>query len=285
MNDQATRLKELVAKNGERNSKFITIASGKGGVGKTNFALNFSYVMANEFKKKILLIDADIGMANIQLLLNVDPNKNMKNLLHGEAIEDVLQHSHGFDVLLGFSGIDDMQDLEEVTIQSLIFDLGRISKGYDYVVIDTGAGVSDSVVSFLRASHKAYFITTPEPTALMDAYALMRSVYNLYGYKEFKVVVNMAKSKEEGQETFDRLKMTVQKFLDIDIQLLGILPYTNNLKNSVRSKEIVALRYPKDSYTTNIRAICQDESHAEPVKSESFWQKLFEFIGSGSKRI
>ena len=279
MNDQAARLKELVAQNKEKNSKFIAIASGKGGVGKTNFALNFSYVMANEFGKKILLIDADIGMANIQLFLNVDANKNIKNLLRGDNIDDVVQHSHGFDVLLGFSGIDDMEDLDEMTIQSVIFDLERISKRYDYIIIDTGAGVDEKVVSFLRASHKTYLITTPEPTALMDAYALMRSIYNLYGYENFKIVVNMVRNKEEGRVTFDRLKMTVQKFLDIDIELLGILPYTNNLRNSVRNKELVAQCYPKDSYTINIRRICKAESHIEPVRNEPFWQKLFDFMG------
>lgn len=279
MNDQALGLRELVAKKQLQNSKFITIASGKGGVGKTNFALNFSYVMANEFKKRVLLIDADLGMANIHLFLDTDPNKNLKNLLLGEQAEEIIQPAFGFDVLLGFSGIDELEELDEVSIQSVIFDLERVSKRYDYIIIDTGAGVDDKVVSFLRASQNSYIVTTPEPTALMDAYALIRSVYNLYGYQNFKIVVNMCRNRDEGTVTFNKLKMTVKKFLGIDIELLGILPYTNNLRNSVRNKELVTMRYPKDGYTVNIRRICKEEAKVEPVQSDRFWQKLFDFMG------
>jgi len=279
MNEQATGLKKLVAQNREQNSKFITIASGKGGVGKTNFAVNFAYVLANEFKKRVLLIDADIGMANIHLFLKTDPKKNIKNLFYGEKVEDIIQKSYGFDVLLGFSGIDELEELDDVSIQSIIYDLERVSSGYDYVLIDTGAGVDDKVISFLRASHKAYIITTPEPTALMDAYALIRSIYNLYGYDSFKVVVNMCKNKEEGTVTFNKLKMTVNKFLGIDIELLGYLPYTNNLRVSVKNKELITMKYPRDSYSQNIRKIGKTETQESEKKDEKFWHRLFEFIG------
>ena len=279
MNDQALGLRELVAKSGHQNSKFITIASGKGGVGKTNFAVNYSFVLANEFKKKVLLIDADLGMANIHLFTNADPDRNIKNLTTGIPVEEVIQPSLGFDVLLGFSGIDEIDNLEDISIQSLINDLERVSKRYDYIIFDTGAGIDEKVVSFLRASHKSYVITTPEPTALMDAYALIRSVYRLYGYKNFKIIVNMCKNRDEGEVTFNKLKMTVAKFLNFDIELLGILPYTNNLRNAVRNKELVAQKYPKDSYTINIRRICKAETKVESLKDEKFWQKLFDFMG------
>jgi len=279
MNDQALGLRELVAKNREINSKFIAIASGKGGVGKTNFAINFSYLLANEFNKKILLIDADIGMANIHLFLNVDPNKNLKSLFYGERVEDVIQRAYGFDVLLGFSGVDELEEMESFSIQSLVHDLERISQAYDYIIIDTGAGVNQKVVSFLRASHKAYVITTPEPTALMDAYALIRSVYNMYGYDNFKIIVNMARNKEDGVVTYNKLKMTVRKFLGFDIELLGILPYTNNLRASVRNKELVAVKYPKDGYTDNVRRICMAETKEKMAQPEKFWHKLFDFMG------
>ncbi len=279
MNEQATGLKKLMAQNRGQNSKFITIASGKGGVGKTNFAVNFAYVLANQFDKRVLLIDADIGMANVHLFLNADPKKNIKNLFFGERVEDVIQKSYGFDVLLGFSGIDELEELDEVSIQSIIFDLERISSGYDYVLIDTGAGVDEKVISFLRASHKAYIITTPEPTALMDAYALIRSIYNLYGYESFKVVVNMCKNKEEGSVTFNKLKMTVKKFLGIDIELLGYLPYTNNLRVSVKNKELITMKYPRDGYSQNIRKIGRAETQQSAKRDDKFWHRLFEFMG------
>ena len=148
MIDQASGLRELVSRNDIHNSKFITIASGKGGVGKTNFAVNFAYVMAKEFGKRVLLIDADIGMANVHLFLHLDPAKNIKHLFMGERIENVIQRAYEFDALLGFSGIEDLFDMEDISIQTVIAQLDEISKNYDYIVIDTGAGIDEKVAAF-----------------------------------------------------------------------------------------------------------------------------------------
>ncbi|BCD61856.1 flagellar biosynthesis protein FlhG [Nitratiruptor sp. YY08-26] len=279
MIDQASGLRELVSKSDTKNSKFITIASGKGGVGKTNFAVNFSYILANEFKKRVLLIDADIGMANVHLFLGLDKGKNIKHLFTGEKIENIIQHAVGFDVLVGFSGIDDFFEMEDVSIQTVINQLELVSQKYDYIIIDTGAGIDEKVASFLRASHKSYVITTPEPTALMDAYALIKTLYNLYKYDNFKIVVNMCKNKEEGEQTFNKLKISTNKFLGIDIELLGVLPFTNNLRQAVKRKELVAVLYPKDGYTNSIRRICKEELKVESVTHDKFWQKLFDFMG------
>ncbi len=280
MMDQASGLRELVAKKGETNNKFITIASGKGGVGKTNFAVNFAYIMANEFEKKILLIDADIGMANIHLFLNIDPTKSIKNLFTGAKIEELIHHAYGFDALLGFSGIDDLFELEDVSIQTIVNELENISKNYDYIVIDTGAGIDEKVAAFLRASHKSYVITTPEPPAFMDAYALIKSVYNIYGYNSFKVIVNMCKSKEEGEYTFNKLNVSAKKFLGIELELLGTLPYTSMLPKVVKQKEIIARLYPRDGYSLGVKQICQEELQGEKSEEkESFWQRLMDFMG------
>lgn len=279
MIDQASGLRELVSKKDVYNSKFITIASGKGGVGKTNFAVNFSYIMANEFGKKVLLIDADIGMANVHLFLHLDAAKNIKHLFMGERIENIIQKAYNFDALLGFSGIEDFFDMEDISVQTVIAQLDEISKNYDYIIIDTGAGIDEKVAAFLRASSKSYIITTPEPTALMDAYALIKSMYNIYGYDNFKIVVNMCKNREEGELTFNKLKVSVNRFLGIDIELLGILPYTNNLRTAVKKKELITMSYPKDSYSINIKQICKEELQIESVVQDKFWQKLFDLIG------
>lgn len=282
--DQASGLRELVAKQSAKpksGTKFITITSGKGGVGKTNFALNFTYMLANRYKKRVLLIDADFGMANIHLFVAADAKKNMKNLFNGATIEDVIQPAEGFDVLLGFSGIDDFFELEEVGAQTLVAQLEQFSQKYDYVVIDTGAGIDEKIAGFLRASDKAYVITTPEPTALMDAYALIKSMYNIYQYDRFKIVVNMSKNRDEGMKTYNKLRLSLNKFLQIDAELLGILPYTHNLRNCVKKKELITKLYAKDGYTTNIKRICENELKVQKSASEHFWQKLFDFMGNG----
>ncbi|WP_201332488.1 MinD/ParA family protein [Nitratiruptor sp. YY09-18] len=279
MMDQASGLRDLVAQKSTGNSKFIAIASGKGGVGKTNFAVNFSYLMANEFKKKILLIDADIGMANVHLFLNRKAKKGIKDLFSGEKIDDVITKVYGFDILMGFSGIDDLFDLDDISIQSIINQLNEISNRYDFVIIDTGAGIDEKVSAFLRASNKSYIITTPEPTAMMDAYALMKSIYNIFGYDKFKVIVNMCRSEQEGENTYNKLKVSCKKFLGIEIELLGTLPFTNNLRQSVRAQKLITMEYPKDSYTQNLRKICQQELSLQEPLEENFWKKLFTLMG------
>ena len=279
MMDQASGLRDLVAKKGTSNSRFITIASGKGGVGKTNFAVNFAYLMAIEFGKRILLIDADIGMANVHLFLKRKGQKSLKDLFAGEPIEQVIERVHGFDVLMGFSGIDDFDELDEISIQAIINQLETVSQKYDYVIIDTGAGIDEKVSAFLRASSKSYIVTTPEPTAMMDAYALIKSIYNIFGYDRFKIVVNMCRSEPEGENTYNKLKVSCKKFLGIDIELLGTLPFTNNLRQAVRYQKLVALEYPKDGYTQSLRKICQRELALREPQEENFWKKLFSFMG------
>ena len=279
MDDQAKGLRELVERKREKNSKFISVASGKGGVGKTNFAVNFAYTLANDFNKKVLLIDADIGMANIHILLNIDTKKNIKNLFYGKSIEEVIVSSNGFDVILGFSGIDSMEEMDDISISMLISQLETISYKYDYIIIDTGAGIDTKVASFLRASNRSYIITTPEPTALMDAYALIKSIYNMYGYKNFKIVINMAKNKDEAISSFNKLKMSANKFLDIDLDILGFLPNTKNIKKCVTKKEIISKTFPQDPFSLEMKKICALEVQEEIEEAGNFWKKVFNFLG------
>ncbi|WP_187647002.1 MinD/ParA family protein [Nitrosophilus labii] len=286
MEDQAKGLRELVKKERNvKNSKFITVASGKGGVGKTNFSVNFAFTMANYFKKRVLLIDADIGMANIHILLNSDPSKNLKNLFNGENIEDLIVKSEGFDTILGFSGIDSLDDMDEMSISMLINALESISYRYDYVIIDTGAGINEKIASFLRASSRAYIVTTPEPTALMDAYALIKSIYNIYGYNNFKTVINMSKNREEAINTFNKLKLSANKFLGIELEMLGFLPITQNLKKCVKRKELIVKILPNDPFSLEMRKICALEAQ-EPIKeiNSNFWEKVFDFLGKKRKK-
>ncbi len=280
MEEQVQGLKQLIeAKKTLVNSKFISIASGKGGVGKTNFAVNFAYTLANEFGKKVLLIDADIGMGNIHILLGSNPNKNMKNLLNGEDLYDIITHVKGFDVLFGFSGIDSLMDLEDLAIYRVLNKLDRISSEYDYIIIDNGAGISTKVISFLRASNKAYIITTPEPTALMDAYALIKSLNRIYGYSKFKIVINMCRNKTEEIEVFEKLNNSTKKFLNLNLSLAGGLSFSKNLKKAVENKSLIVEEFPTDSYSLDMKRIASLEV-GEPVKEENpnFWKKVFSFL-------
>jgi len=280
MEEQAKGLLKLINERKiERNTKFLAVASGKGGVGKTNFAVNFSYLLANDFGKKVLLIDADIGMANVHILVNVNTKKTLKDILSGEKIEDIIFSTRGIDILPGFSGIDAINEVDDTAVFRFVQNLNDVSEKYDYIIIDTAAGIDNKVISFIRASSKTYVITTPEPTAIMDAYALIKSMKKLYDYSDFKVVINMVKNEEEGLETFDRLRSSVDKFVGIDLQLGGVLSHTKNIQKTVKRKQIISEVYPSDKFVLQLKKIASEElgEPPPPVKG-SFWEKVVNFL-------
>ncbi|NPA13179.1 MAG: MinD/ParA family protein [Aquificae bacterium] len=280
MEGQAKGLLKLINEKGiHRNTKFLAIASGKGGVGKTNFAVNLAYILANDFDKKVLLIDADMGMANVHILVNVNTKKTLKDILNGERIEDIIFTTRNFDVLPGFSGIDAINEIDDSAVYKLVQNLNDISENYDFVLIDTSAGIDNKVISFIRASSKTYVLTTPEPTAIMDAYALIKSMKKLYDYSNFKIVVNMVKNEDEGIETFERLRSSIKKFLDIDVQLAGVIPLTKNLQKTVKKKQIISEVYPSDKFVLHLKKIAASEvGEPAPEIKEGFWDRVVSFL-------
>ncbi|WP_457621907.1 MinD/ParA family protein [Persephonella sp.] len=278
--EQAKELIKLVgSKENISNTKFITVASGKGGVGKTNFAVNFAYVLSNVYGKKVLLVDADMGMANVHILVNVDTKKTLKDIISGIPVEEVIFTTRGIDILPGFSGIDMLEEVEESSVLRLVQSLDDISSNYDYIIIDTGAGIDNRIVSFIKASSKTYVITTPEPTAIIDAYALMKSVKKIFGYSEFRIIINMVKNMNEGYDTFEKLKSSAKKFLDIDLSLLGILPNTKNMKKSVKNKQLIAEIYPSDEFVRGLKVIASSElGEPPPPEKTRFWEKVVNLL-------
>ncbi len=284
MNEQARELIKLVERgNIQYSTKFLTITSGKGGVGKTNFAVNTAYILANIFRKKVLLIDADVGMANIHVIMNLKNTKNIKDFVNTGKIEDIISNKDNIDVLPGFSGIEEIGEIEDFTSAKLIQELAEISDRYDYVIIDTSAGIDNKVVSFVRASSRTYVITTPEPTSMTDAYALIKSINKIYGYSRFKLVVNMATSKKEGMEVYRRLRESCKKFINMDLQLAGVLPNTKNMTAVIKKKEVFVKLFPEDKLTKELKMIISKET-GESVPAEtgkSFWGRVLRFLSRG----
>ncbi|GAB6071964.1 MinD/ParA family protein [Venenivibrio stagnispumantis] len=280
MDEQLKHLKELVNNRAvNKNTKFISIASGKGGVGKTNIIANFAYILANSFNKKVLLIDADIGMANIHIILDLNVKKTLKDITYGEKIENIILNKYGFDILPGFSGIDSIFEFGDFDSFSFIKMLDKISSYYDYVLIDIGAGIDEKIANFVRASNKTYIVTTPEPTALVDAYAFIKSIYKSYGYKDFKVIINMVENKQEAEEIFFSLNNSLSRFLDITVQLAGYLPFSKLIQESVLNKTLITAEYPSDKFSIQLTNIVANEIGEKPPKEKSsFWEKFYSFI-------
>ncbi len=284
MNEQAKDLIKLMERElNSYNTKFLTISSGKGGVGKTSFAVNFAYILANFFNKKVLLIDADVGMANIHVLLNLKPKKDIRKIIEETDISNLIERKENIDILPGFSGIEEISEIEDYALTRLIQKLSDISNRYDYILIDTSAGIDNRVISFIRAASRSYIIATPEPTSMTDAYALIKSIRKLYGYSKFKLIVNMAESKKEGMATYNRLRESAKRFLDMDLQLAGILPKTKNMTLSIKKKEIFCKIYPDDMYTIELKKISSKElGESVPVESgQSFWGRVLRFLRRG----
>ncbi len=277
MNRQAEELIKLSRKGGTNlTCKVISVSSGKGGVGKTNLSVSLSYALSNVFSRSVLLIDADVGLGNIHLLLNAVPAKTVKNVLEGEDIEDVIQRCYGFDVLLGFSGVESLSEIEEVNVANLVHQLSRISHRYDYIVFDTSAGIDGKVLNFLRNSDSTYVVTTPEPTALTDAYALIKTLSKIYSYESFKVIVNMYRSKMEALSTFEKLEYACSKFLNLNLLLAGTIPFSKRVRDAVKERRLLIRENPFDPFSEAVVKIAGREAGTPPRKrSSNFWQKLF----------
>jgi len=267
---------------GSVKAKVLSFVSGKGGVGKTGITTSLAYILANHFKKRVLLLDCDIGLGNVHLLLGLSPEKSLKSVLQGAPIEGVIQRAFNYDVVLGFSGLEALEELEALEAANLVMQIERVMSSYDYVILDNGAGINRYTVGFSRAAATTYVVTTPEPTALTDAYAFIKSLFKLYGYSSFKVVVNMVKDREEGFRTFERLKASTVKFLGVEPKLAGTVPYSERFKEALKRRKPLCALYPNEPYCVEIKRIAQLETgELLPEDGGGFVKRLLKFLFQG----
>ncbi len=284
MEKQAEKLVKLVKEKKKKSKcKVLSFVSGKGGVGKTTVSTSFAYILANVFNRKVLLLDCDIGLGNVHLLLGLDPNKNLRSVLRGDSLKNATQTALNLDVVLGFSGIESVEELESYESANLLVQLDNVIEKYDFVILDNSAGLSRFTVNFSRAASETYIITTPEPTALTDAYAFIKSMYKLYNYQSFKVIINMVPSRKEGFETFERLNSSTMKFLGFKLNLAGILPISPRIRDALQQSKPLVHIYPSDPFSVELKKIVQLEvGEAIPEKDEGFIKRFFRLLKEGT---
>ena len=213
----------------------IAVASGKGGVGKTNLALNLGFAL-HELGQTLVLLDADLGLANLDVLLGLSPEKNLQDLLGDATAENVVVPlaKEGFVFLPSASGVAELVELDEDVRALLLGKLDALFRQYDFLLLDLGAGISPTVLSFAAMPQERIVVITPEPTSLTDSYALIKVLCTQYQVRNFQIIVNMAESDKEAKSAFNRLAQACERFLTLPISLLGVVHRDHMVTEAVR---------------------------------------------------
>ncbi len=227
-------------------SRVIAVASGKGGVGKTNLAVNLGLALARR-RLRVALLDADLGTANADIVLGLHPRYHLHHLVTGQKqlSEIIVEAPFGLKVIPGASGLPELADLPERQREQLLHSLQMLDGLVDLLLIDTGAGVDRKVIQFIQAAGEVLIVTTPEPTAITDAYAMIKILNSYHVPVDIRVVVNNARHREEGEITGRKLTTVAHQFLGRQIDVLGVVPYDDMVPRAVRAQSPLLQSYPR----------------------------------------
>jgi len=282
--DQAERLR-LIMKNqsdgaeaGRRGPRIITISSGKGGVGKTNIAINLAIAFAEE-NKRVVVMDADLGLANVNVILGIIPKFNLYHVIRKQKrIRDIIVDTqYGIQIIAGASGFSQLANLSDESRGNFVNELKNLSYA-DIIIIDTGAGVSQNVLTFLRAADEAIIITTPEPTAITDAYGIIKSISSEVTGPNIKLVVNRVRSVMEGKKVAERVINIAGQFLNIKVDNLGFIFEDSVVPRAVIKQDPFITSAPRSKASESIRHLMSrllDINYSEESGLGRFLKNIF----------
>ena len=241
--DQAAGLRKV---SNPRPVRVIAVASGKGGVGKTNVSVNLALAMVAE-GKRVMLLDADLGLANVDIMLGLHPEYNLSHVISGDRTleEIIVDGPGGLQVVPASSGTQNMAELTPAQHAGMIQAFSEIGHDLDVMIIDTAAGIADSVVSFTRAAQEVVIVVCDEPASITDAYALIKLLNRDYGIQRFRVLSNMTHSMQEGRELFNKMVKVTDRFLDVTLDFMGTVPYDEYLRKALQKQKAVIDAYPR----------------------------------------
>ena len=297
MNDQAEMLRRIVGNmnNGlaapdvpkpEKRARVITVTSGKGGVGKTSVTVNLAIALSR-LGLRIAILDVDFGLANIDLLFGINPKYTILDLIRDEkSIFEVLTDGpNNIKFLSGGSGVEELMRLDRKKLRMFINNIALLDKLYDIILIDTGAGLSRNVMSFIMAADEIILVTTPEPTAITDAYALVKMVSRRDRKKIIRVLVNKAETAREAEEIANKLIVVSEKFLSLKLYKLGYILYDDNIVKSVKLQKPYCLNNPKSQAARNMFALADvlldnSQGSEDLLGARGFIQRVMSFFGA-----
>ncbi len=286
--DQAEKLRNIVKKN-QRNTpkaQIFTVTSGKGGVGKSNVVVNLAVQMQKR-GKKVIIFDADFGLANVEIMFGAIPKYNLSDLIYrGKTIQEIITPGPlGIGFISGGSGVMGVNNLSKEQLKFLVSNLSKLDELADVIIIDTGAGISDNVLEFVMASPEILLLATSEPSSLTDAYSLLKALHRNEEFRQaetkIKVISNRVVSEEEGTGIFEKLNVVVGQFLNGNLEYLGMIPQDAAMEKAVRQQQPVTLLYPeaKSSKAFDMLTSCLVQGTSVPLhEKKGIVQLLSRFI-------
>ena len=291
--DQAAKLRKLVREKKEekedvvkvetkKTAKILSVTSGKGGVGKTSLSVNIAASLGKE-DLRVLLIDADLGLSNVEIMLGVTPSYTLKDVIkNGRAIEEVIINGpYNIDFISGGNGFLELAELSEIEREEILIKIHKLEELYDIIIIDTGAGISKNVTAFLTISDEIIVVTNSEPTALTDAYSIIKVITEEKLKQKIGLIINRVKNKNEYQQASDILINTAKKFLGEEIKSLGFVYEDPNVRKTIYKKTPFVIYYPNSVASDCVKEIISNLALKETgEKKSSMMDKFMRLFGT-----
>ena len=264
--------------------RVLAVSSGKGGVGKTTIVANLACALSKR-GKKVLVVDTDLGLNNIDILLGLTSKKHIGHVLSGKSnVEDIILHGpEGIHVLPAGNGLQELTQLEPEKKMTLMGELDRISGDYEFLIFDTSAGISSNVTFFCSAAHEIFLIATTEPTSLTDVYALMKVLHTKHSQKHFRLIINSVSSEREAQGVYRNLTAVADRFLNgVYVEYLGYILRDPNVSKAIRQQKAFLEIYPFSKFSRCMNELAEKILKEKPKslsgedKQSYFWRSTFQ---------
>lgn len=276
--DQAQQLRNIIKKNNikqKSTARVITVTSGKGGVGKSNVAINLG-IQLRKMGNNVIILDADFGLANIEVMFGTIPKYNLRDTVEGKRSlrEIITEGPLGVKFISGGTGVEGLANLSKVQLGNLLRGVAELDEIADIIIIDTGAGISDSVLEFVASGSEVLLVTTPEPTSLTDSYSLLKALNNYEGFSkentEIRIIANKVSSMVEGRNLFTKLNIVTERFLGMTLEFLGAVPLDEQMIKAVMQQTPISMSYPSSKATKAFEKLASELTGVpEVVKKKS----------------
>ncbi len=262
----------------ESQTRIVAVTSGKGGVGKTNVVANLA-VCLSELGKKVVVLDADFGLANVDVLLGLTPQFHLGHVLLGNKslTEIMVQGPKGIRIIPASSGLQRLSELTQAQRSQLVESFAEMGADTDYLIVDTATGISTNVIHLLMVAHEVIVVGTPEPTAIVDAYATIKIILGEDSTKPVHVLINSVQSESEAREVFNQINTVVKRFLGSEVSFLGHVERDGHVRQAVRSQVLVTHLYPNAPASRCFRSLARtmaNRTKAAPLLDSPVWEKL-----------